>query len=100
MAGTSAIKRFGLTHRGKALALEERLSKAEILALYLTLAPYGGNIEGVRAAARMWFDTEPNRLTPAQSALLVVLPQSPERNRPDRDSRAARAAPGKRGSAP
>ena len=75
-----------------ALALEERLSKAEILALYLTLAPYGGNIEGVRAAARMWFDTEPNRLTPAQSALLVVLPQAPESRRPDRNYTAAMAA--------
>ena len=75
-----------------ALALEQRLSKDEILSLYMTLAPYGGNIEGVRAAARMWFDKDPTRLTPAQAALLVVLPQSPESRRPDRNFAAARTA--------
>ncbi len=75
-----------------ALALEAQLSKADILSLYLTLAPYGGNIEGVRAAARIWFDKEPERLTPAQAALLVVLPQSPESRRPDRHPEAAKAA--------
>ena len=75
-----------------ALALEAQLSKADILSLYLTLAPYGGNIEGVRAAARIWFDKEPARLTPAQAALLVVLPQAPESRRPDRHPDAARAA--------
>ncbi|WP_417248681.1 penicillin-binding protein 1C [Celeribacter sp.] len=75
-----------------ALALEAQLSKADILSLYLTLAPYGGNIEGVRAAARIWFDKEPDRLTPAQAALLVVLPQSPESRRPDRHPEAAKAA--------
>jgi penicillin-binding protein 1C len=75
-----------------ALALENRLKKSEILNLYMALAPYGGNTEGVRAAARMWFDTEPTRLTPAQAALLVVLPQSPETRRPDRNLAAARDA--------
>jgi len=75
-----------------ALALEAQLSKADILSLYLTLAPYGGNIEGVRAAARIWFDKEPARLTPAQAALLVVLPQAPESRRPDRHPDATRAA--------
>lgn len=75
-----------------ALALEQRLSKDEILSLYMTLAPYGGNIEGVRAAARMWFDKDPTRLTSAQAALLVVLPQSPESRRPDRNLAAARTA--------
>ena len=75
-----------------ALALEQRLTKSEILQLYLTLAPYGGNIEGVRAAARLWFEQDPDRLTPAQAALLVVLPQAPEGRRPDRQAEAARAA--------
>ncbi|MGR3615541.1 MAG: penicillin-binding protein 1C [Paracoccaceae bacterium] len=67
-----------------ALALERRLSKDEILGLYLTHAPYGGNLEGLRAASFAWFGKEPKRLTPAQAALLVALPQSPERRRPDR----------------
>lgn len=75
-----------------ALALEQRLSKDEILNLYMTLAPYGGNIEGLRAAARMWFDKEPTRLTPAEAALLVALPQAPERRRPDRHPDTALAA--------
>ena len=60
--------------------------------LYLTLAPYGGNIEGVRAASLAYFGKEPTRLTIAEAALLVALPQSPEARRPDRDPDAARAA--------
>ncbi len=75
-----------------ALALERRLDKDAILNLYLTLAPFGGNIEGVRAASLVWFGHEPRRLTPAQAALLVALPQSPEGRRPDRHRKAARAA--------
>jgi penicillin-binding protein 1C len=75
-----------------ALALERRLSKDEILTLYLTLAPFGGNIEGVRAASLSWFGKEPRRLTPAEAALLVALPQAPEARRPDRHAEAARAA--------
>ena len=67
-----------------ALALERQLSKDEILTLYLNHAPFGGNIEGVRAASHAYFDRPPGRLTPAQSALLVALPQSPETRRPDR----------------
>ncbi|MAM63662.1 penicillin-binding protein 1C [Maritimibacter sp. UBA3975] len=75
-----------------ALALERRLSKDEILALYLDRAPYGGNTEGIRAATRAWFGKEPRRLTPAEAALLVALPQSPETRRPDRHPEAALAA--------
>ena len=67
-----------------ALALERRLSKDQILALYLHLAPYGGNLEGIRAASLAYFGKEPRRLTPAQAALLVAIPQSPEARRPDR----------------
>jgi penicillin-binding protein 1C len=75
-----------------AMALERRLSKPEILQLYLRLAPYGANVEGIRAASLQWFGKEPRRLTPAQAALLVALPQSPERRRPDRFPEAAKAA--------
>ena len=75
-----------------ALALERRLSKDAILELYLTLAPYGGNIEGIRAASLAYLGKEPRRLTPAEAALLVALPQAPESRRPDRHPDAARAA--------
>lgn len=76
----------------RALQLERRLSKREILELYLTLAPYGGNVEGVRAASRIYFDKEPIRLTDAEQALLIALPQAPEARRPDLRPAAARAA--------
>ncbi|MFY0310935.1 penicillin-binding protein 1C [Leisingera sp. D0M16] len=75
-----------------ALALERRLSKDQILTLYLTHAPYGGAAEGIRAATYSWFGKEPKRLTPAEAALLVALPQSPERRRPDRFPEAANEA--------
>jgi penicillin-binding protein 1C len=75
-----------------ALALERRLSKAQILELYLMLAPYGGNLEGTRAASLAYFGKEPRRLTPAEAALLVALPQAPESRRPDRHPAAAAAA--------
>lgn len=75
-----------------AWALERRLDKPQILDLYLHLAPYGGNIEGLRAASLTWFGKDPSRLTPAQIALLVALPQSPETRRPDRGRVAAQRA--------
>ncbi len=71
--------------------LEQQLSKDQILTLYLTLAPYGGNIEGIRAASLAYFGKEPSRLTTAECALLVALPQSPEARRPDLNPKAARA---------
>ncbi|WP_425084817.1 penicillin-binding protein 1C [Ruegeria profundi] len=73
-------------------ALERRLSKQQILDLYLTHAPYGGNLEGLRAGSRAWFEKDPARLTPAQAALLIALPQSPEVRRPDRAPLTARDA--------
>lgn len=75
-----------------ALALERRLTKAQILQLYLHLAPFGGNLEGVRAASISYFGKEPLRLTPAEAALLVAIPQSPEGRRPDRAADRAEAA--------
>lgn len=75
-----------------ALALERRLDKDRILDLYLTHAPFGGNLEGIRAGALAWFGKEPKRLTSAQAALLIALPQSPESRRPDRHPDVALAA--------
>jgi penicillin-binding protein 1C len=76
----------------RAVQIERRLSKAQILDLYLTHAPYGGNLEGVRAASLAYFGKEPRRLTVAQAALLVALPQLPEKRRPDRNLAAAELA--------
>ena len=75
-----------------ALALERRLSKAQILELYLAHAPYGGALEGLRAGSLAWFGKEPARLTLAEAALLVALPQAPETRRPDRHRSAAEKA--------
>jgi penicillin-binding protein 1C len=81
-----------LLQSARALQLEWRYSKREILAIYLTLAPMGGNLEGVRAASFAYFGKEPKQLSAAEAALLVAIPQSPERRRPDRASSVARAA--------
>jgi len=81
-----------LLQLARAIQLERRLDKKAILELYLTHAPYGGNLEGVRAASLAWFGKEPKRLTVAEAALLVALPQSPEMRRPDRHPTAAHAA--------
>ena len=76
----------------RARQLEAQLSKRAILDLYLALAPFGGNLEGVRAASFAWFGKEPKRLSHGEAALLVALPQSPETRRPDRYPQAARRA--------
>jgi penicillin-binding protein 1C len=76
----------------RAIELERTRSKAAILDLYLALAPFGGNIEGVRAASLAYFGKEPRRLSLAEAALLVALPQAPGLRRPDRFPEAARAA--------
>jgi penicillin-binding protein 1C len=76
----------------EAIKLERALSKDEILSVYLTLAPYGGNVEGIRAASLRYFGKEPARLSAAEVGLLIALPQSPERLRPDRNPAAAMAA--------
>jgi penicillin-binding protein 1C len=75
----------------RAIEIEHELSKDQILNLYLAMAPFGGNLEGVRAASIAYFGKEPKRLTLAESALLVALPQSPETRRLDRYPEAARA---------
>ena len=75
-----------------ALALERKLSKRDILSLYLLHAPYGGAVEGLRAGSLAWFGKEPARLTAAEAALLVALPQAPESRRPDRHPEQAEKA--------
>ncbi|HEU0081503.1 MAG TPA: penicillin-binding protein 1C, partial [Bradyrhizobium sp.] len=76
----------------RAVQIERELSKEQILDLYLALAPFGGNLEGIRAASLGYFGKEPKRLSLAEQALLVALPQSPETRRVDRHPQIARVA--------
>jgi len=73
----------------RALQLEWRFSKREVMAIYLTLTPMGGNLEGVRAASLAYFGKEPRHLSAAEAALLVAIPQAPSKRRPDRFPAAA-----------
>jgi penicillin-binding protein 1C len=76
----------------RALQLEARFSKREILGIWLTLAPQGGNIEGMRAGALAWFGRPANRLDAAEAALLIALARRPAALSPDRHAAAAQAA--------
>jgi penicillin-binding protein 1C len=76
----------------RALQLELRYTKPQILSFYLSLAPYGGNLEGVRAASLSYFGHEPESLTLGEQALLISMPQAPEARRPDRHPNRARIA--------
>ena len=77
----------------RALQYEYHYGKGEILEAYFNLAPYGGNIEGVGAAARIYFRTTSGRLTRTESLALAVVPQNPVRRSPlnGPDFEAARA---------
>ena len=61
----------------RAIQLELRYSKEEILQLYLNLVPYGGNVEGVKGAALLYFDKAPNHLSLAEITALTVIPNRP-----------------------
>ena len=84
--------RSKLTECLRAWQIERRLTKDEILALYLTLAPYGGNLEGVESAAWAYLGRSAAELTDAETALLIALPQAPEARRPDLRPETARSA--------
>ncbi len=76
--------RSKLIEAARAVQLEWRFGKQGVLGIWLTLAPYGGNLEGIQAGARAWFGSSAALLDPAQAALLVALPRRPEALRPDR----------------
>ena len=61
----------------RALQLEIQFSKDEILQMYLNLAPYGGNIEGVKAASLLYFEKAPNHLSLAELTALSIIPNRP-----------------------
>jgi penicillin-binding protein 1C len=68
-----------------ALRLEHRLSKNQILALYLNLAPYGNQVAGAARASELYFGVAPSQLTLAQAAFLAGLPQRPSAYNPYRN---------------
>lgn len=68
----------------RALQLELKYSKKELLEIYFNLAPYGGNIEGVKSASYLYFGKPPGQLSKGEVCLLVALPRNPEKTRPDR----------------
>lgn len=74
----------------RSLQMERELDKAEILEQYLNRAPFGSNLVGIEAAARRYFGKSSRDLTLPEAALLLGLPQSPSRLRPDRHPEAAR----------
>lgn len=62
---------------GLAVWLELRFSKREILEAYLNLVPFGGNVQGVGAASRVYFSKGPERISLGEALTLAVIPQSP-----------------------
>ena len=70
----------------RALQLEIRYSKEEILEFYLSLLPFGGNIEGVKSASYIYFNRPPDKLSLAQSITLAVIPNDPNSLRLDRSN--------------
>ena len=76
----------------RALQLEWHYSKAEILNIYLNVAPFGGTLSGVQAASYYYFDKPASQMSDAEAALLAVLPQRPSDYRPDRHPQRARQA--------
>ncbi|MCR5887185.1 penicillin-binding protein 1C [Hymenobacter sp. J193] len=61
----------------RATQLEAHYSKDEILQLYLNLVPYGGNVEGVKSAALLYFQQTPDYLSLAQTVTLAIIPNRP-----------------------
>lgn len=88
--------RSKLVEAARAVQLELRMSKTEILSAYIDLVPFGGNLEGVEAASHAFFGHGADRLTPAEIATLLAIPQDPTGRAPSPDNRqrldAARAS--------
>ncbi|SES90670.1 penicillin-binding protein 1C [Hymenobacter actinosclerus] len=66
-----------LFEMARATQLEAHYSKDELLQLYLNLVPYGGNIEGVKSAALLYFQQPPDYLSLAQTVTLAIIPNRP-----------------------
>ncbi len=68
----------------RAVQLELRYSKQEILEMYLSTIPLGGNIEGLESAAMLYYQTPLERLNIAHLFDLILIPNNPNRLRPDK----------------
>lgn len=86
--GLKRASRAKLRQMLLALQLEWHNSKEEILEAYFELAPYGGNVGELGAAAVCYFHKTAAQLAPAESAALMLVPQNPARRRPARDNKA------------
>jgi penicillin-binding protein 1C len=75
----------------RAMQLSLHHDKQDVLGMWLSLAPFGGNLVGVEAASRAYFGKPAAALDPAEAALLVALPRRPEALRPDRHPERAQA---------
>ena len=73
----------------RALQLELHYSKEEIFEMYLSCLPYGGNIEGVKSASYIFYNTPPNKLSLSQAITLAVIPNNPNGLRLDKFSSSA-----------
>jgi penicillin-binding protein 1C len=91
--GTNQRRRRGLLAKFQeavlAMRLEHRLTKAEILALYLNVAPYGNQVVGAGRASEVYFGVQPSLLTVAQATFLAALPQRPSAYNPYKDPKPA-----------
>ncbi|MBV4360090.1 penicillin-binding protein 1C [Pinibacter aurantiacus] len=61
----------------RAVQLETKYSKDEILQMYLNLVPYGSNIEGVKSASILYFQKNPDHLSLAEITALSIIPNRP-----------------------
>ena len=69
----------------RAMQLETKYSKRQLLEIYLSIAPLGGNIEGLKSASLLYFQTSLERLNIAQLFDLILIPGDPNRLQPDRN---------------
>lgn len=69
----------------RAIQLEMKFSKDEIFEIYLSMLPLGGNIEGLKSASMIYYQTPPERLNIAQLFDLMIIPNNPNNLRPDRN---------------
>lgn len=68
----------------RAIQLELRFSKRELLEIYLNLAPFGGNIEGIASASYSYYNKPPSQLSPLEMVTLLAIPKQPSKLRPDK----------------
>jgi penicillin-binding protein 1C len=66
-----------ITEMIRAIQLELHYSKDEILQMYLSLVPYGSNIEGLKSASVLYFQKSPDVLSLAEVTALTIIPNRP-----------------------